>query len=224
MIRAAARFARSDLQARVVVVGAVDEERHSAGARYMVGRMLPDAVVIGEPGGSSCVGVGHKDNLRFSIGVSEPAAHTSSPATGAVEVAAEPWATAQERFARWNFRHGGPALFDQAVPSLVRLGGDIHEAIVEVSCRLPVGFDVDEFLRELPTDEHRVTVFEHVPAVRSVRTDPVVRALSSAIRENGARPAPKLKLGTADRNVVGPAWRSGEPAVTDPPRGRLQAG
>ncbi|MFF2130266.1 hypothetical protein ACFVW1_33830 [Streptomyces olivochromogenes] len=139
-----------------------------------------------------------------------------------VVVAAEPWATARERFARWNFRHGGPALFDQAVPSLVRLGGDIHEAIVEVSCRLPAGFDVDEFLRELPTGEHRGTVFEHVPAVRSARTDPAVRALSSATRENGARPVPKL--GTGDRNVVGPAWRSGDPAVTDPPRGRLRAG
>ncbi|MGW1506887.1 hypothetical protein ACWCQW_52325 [Streptomyces mirabilis] len=87
MICVAARFARSGLPARVVVVGAVDEERYSAGARYPVDRMWPDAVVIGEPSGSSCVGVGYEGNLRFSIGVSVPAAHTSSPAAGAVEVA-----------------------------------------------------------------------------------------------------------------------------------------
>ncbi|MFF1743032.1 M20/M25/M40 family metallo-hydrolase [Streptomyces mirabilis] len=128
MICAAARFARFDLPARVVVVGAVDEERHSAGARYLVDRMWTDAVVIEEPSGSSCVGVGYKANPR--IGVGAPAAHTSSPAAGAVEGAAELWATARERFARCNFRPGGPTLFDQALPSLVRLGGDIHEAIV----------------------------------------------------------------------------------------------
>ncbi|GAA2515383.1 M20/M25/M40 family metallo-hydrolase [Winogradskya humida] len=206
MICAAARFARSDLPARIVVIGAVDEERYSAGARYLVDRMRPDAVVIGEPSGASSVGVGYKGNLRFSIGVSVPAAHTSSPAAGAVEVAAGLWATARERFDRWNTLHGGPALFDRALPSLVRVVGDIHEAVAEVSCRLPVGFDADAFLRDLPTGEHRVTVFEHVPAVRSARTDPVVRALSAGIRENGSRPVPKLKLGTADWNVVGPAW------------------
>ncbi|MFE2520870.1 hypothetical protein [Streptomyces mirabilis] len=213
MICAAARFA---LPARGVVVGAVEEERHSAGARYLVDRMWTDAVVIEEPSGSSCVGVGYKANPRFSIGVGVPAAHTSSPAAGAVEGAAELWATAREHFARCNFRPGGPTLFDQALPSPVRLGGDIHEAIVGVSCRLPVGFDVDGFLRELPTGDHRITVFEHVPAVRSVRTDPVVRAPSAAIRENGARPVPwqAVRRGCPPRSAE---WRRGavQPSVVD---------
>ncbi|WP_030800423.1 M20/M25/M40 family metallo-hydrolase [Streptomyces sp. NRRL S-337] len=61
MICAAARFARSDVcRARIVVVGAVEEEHYSAGACYLADRMRPDAVVIGEPSGSSCVGVGYK--------------------------------------------------------------------------------------------------------------------------------------------------------------------
>ncbi|WP_079065515.1 M20/M25/M40 family metallo-hydrolase [Streptomyces olivochromogenes] len=175
MICAAARFARSDPQARVVVVGAVDEERHSAGSRYLVDRMRPDAVMIGEPGGSSCVGVGHKGNLRFSVGVSVSAAHTSSPAAGAVEVAAEPWATAQERFARWNLRHGGPALFDQAVDVEAdgQLAGHLDDGLVDVAAEAD---QRGQFLRELPTGEHRVTVSEHMPAVRSVRTDRGPRA------------------------------------------------
>lgn len=206
MVCAAARLARSSTPARVVVIGATDEERLSAGAHFLKDRMRPDAVVIGEPSGAACVGVGYKGVLRFRIDVTVPSLHTSSPVAGAVEVAAQLWATARDGFERWNERHAGPALFDRALPSLVRLDGDIHRATAEVSCRLPVGFDTAAFLRELPTGEHRVTVLEQVPAVRSPRTDPVVRALSAAVREHGARPVPKLKLGTADWNVVGPAW------------------
>ncbi|WP_227026168.1 M20/M25/M40 family metallo-hydrolase [Streptomyces fodineus] len=106
MIRAAARIARSGLPARVVLVGAVDEERYPAGAHYLVDRMRPDAVMTGEPSGSTCMGIGCWGNLRFSIGVGVPAALTSSPAASAVEVAVELWATARERFAHQPGRRG----------------------------------------------------------------------------------------------------------------------
>ncbi|MFJ1610794.1 M20/M25/M40 family metallo-hydrolase [Streptomyces sp. NPDC088253] len=129
LICAAARFARSDLPARVVVVGAVDEERHSAGGTQRLvrrGRRLR-----GQPA------------LQ----------HGRQRARGAHQLTTR-------------------RLRRRRIPARAA--------------------------------HRRATDFEHVPAVRSVRTDPVVRALSAAIRENGARPVPKLKLGTADRNVVGP--------------------
>jgi LysW-gamma-L-lysine carboxypeptidase len=41
---------------------------------------------------------------------------------------------------------------------------------------------------------------------RAQKNTPVVRALLRAIRAAGGRPRFKLKTGTSDMNVVGPAW------------------
>lgn len=209
MVCAAAQLAeRGD--ARIVVIGAVDEERTSVGARHLTRRPRPDAVIIGEPSGAACVGIGYKGVFRFRTTATQPAAHTSSPQPTAAETVADLWFAARD----WLLRRYGPAaggrdaLFDQALPSVVDLGGGLQEAWLEVSCRVPVDFDAAEFrtvLKEL-ADGRPVTVVEDVPAVRSSRTDPVVKALSAGIRDTGARPAAKLKLGTADWNVVGPVW------------------
>jgi LysW-gamma-L-lysine carboxypeptidase len=163
-------------------------------------------VVIGEPSGAGAVGIGYKGMLRYRLDVVRPSAHTSSPEPGAAQVAADHWATARNWLAGL---HGIDATqFERASPSVVRIEGGLEAATLEVSCRIPPGFDAEAFAALLrgwaPRD--RVTVFEHVPAVRAARTDPVVRALSSAIRAGGVKPAAKLKLGTSDWNVVGPAW------------------
>lgn len=210
MVCAAARLAdRTD--ARIVVVGAVDEERTSVGARHLAGLMRPDAVVIGEPSGAACVGIGYKGVFRFRMTAEQPAAHTSSPEPTAAEIVADFWFSVRD----WLVRRYGPGdgqaavpLFDQALPSVVAMGGGLERAWIEVSCRVPVHFDAAAFRGVLDAlaGGRRITVVENVEAVRSSRTDPVVKALSAAIRETGARPVPKLKLGTADWNVVGPVW------------------
>ena len=51
-----------------------------------------------------------------------------------------------------------------------------------------------------------LTVIRAIPAVRTTRSDPVVRALSAAIRTAGGSPRPTLKTGTSDMNTVSTAW------------------
>ncbi|MET9349462.1 M20/M25/M40 family metallo-hydrolase [Streptomyces termitum] len=204
---AAARLADTT-GARITVVGAVDEERTSAGARHLAGLPRPDALVIGEPSGADCVGIGYKGVFRFRMDAEQPAAHTSSPEPTAAELVADFWFGVRAWLAERYGERVAPALFDRALPSVVALEGGLERASVEVSCRVPVHFDAPAFraaLAEL-AGGRRITVVEHVEAVRSPRTDPVVKALSAAIREGGARPTAKLKLGTADWNVVGPVW------------------
>jgi len=41
---------------------------------------------------------------------------------------------------------------------------------------------------------------------RAEKNTPLVRALLRAIRAEGGRPRFKLKTGTSDMNIVGPAW------------------
>lgn len=206
---AAARVAKT-IAARVRVIGAVDEERTSVGARHLLSRTPPNALVIGEPSGVHRVGIGYKGVFRFRVEVVRPSAHTSSAAATAAEEVVRLWQAVRDRLAR---RYPGELpLFEQALPSVVDLRGDLENASLEVSCRVPVGFDPDAFTAELhelaaAVGAHGVHVIESVPAVRSSRTDPVVRALTAAIRAIGGNPVPTLKLGTADWNVVGPSWQ-----------------
>ncbi|MFD4555695.1 M20/M25/M40 family metallo-hydrolase [Streptomyces sp. NPDC058469] len=204
MVWAALR-ASARCDARIMVVGAVGEEGSSPGAHHLRGAIRPDAVVIGEPSGLSTVVLGYKGIVRWTVDVSRPGSHTSSPGPRAVEVAAGYWETVRRRLAA----HGGtrPA-FDRAIPALVALDGDLTHARVEISCRVPIGFDRNGFLdwlRELAGSD-TLTVTESLPAVRSPRTDPVVSALRAGIRRHAGVPTAKVKLGTSDMNVVGPAW------------------
>jgi LysW-gamma-L-lysine carboxypeptidase len=204
MVWAAAR-ASARLRGRLIVVGAVGEEGTSPGARHLLSGAPPDAVVIGEPGGAGNVTIGYKGITRLCLRVSRPVAHPSRPEPKAVEAAADVW---QDLRARLAERYPGGRNFDRAIPTLMRLVGDQRHAEADITCRTPPGFDgpgFREWLRlRAGTDE--LTMVEEVPAVRSSRADPVVRSLGAAVRRLVGPPTMKVKLGTSDMNVVGPAW------------------
>jgi LysW-gamma-L-lysine carboxypeptidase len=200
MIVAAARAKRPGV--RVVVVGAVDEERDSVGAQHIVATRHADAVIIGEPSGVGTVVVGYKGVLRLRCTFHRPQAHTSSPEPTASEVASAFW---QSLLAS---RTAGDRLFDQVIPSLVSISGDLVTAELVVSCRTPPGLDTDTYLRDVraAAGDAQITVLESTPAVRSSRADPVARALARSVRAHTGAVEFKVKLGTSDMNIVGPAW------------------
>ena len=75
--------------------------------------------------------------------------------------------------------------------------------------RLPSGVTPashEESIRSLTPPTIELRFAGHTPAHVADRTNPVARALTGAIRAEGGTPRPKLKTGTADFNVVGPAW------------------
>ncbi|MFY1704933.1 M20/M25/M40 family metallo-hydrolase [Micromonospora sp. WMMA1923] len=201
-IRLAGRF-----PGRLLVVGAVDEERASVGARHLLTGVRPDAVVIGEPNGAYGIAVGYKGVLRLRLTVRRPPAHTSSDQETAAEAVAGLWHALRSRLT-----DGVPAetaLFDRIMPTLVGITGDLETAVADVSCRIPPDFDADEFVALVRglTDGVGIEVTESVPAVRGTRTGPLWRAFATAVRQHGGQPVAKRKLGTSDMNVVGPVWR-----------------
>ncbi|HEX5120936.1 MAG TPA: M20/M25/M40 family metallo-hydrolase [Pseudonocardiaceae bacterium] len=211
MVHAGARAAAELTDARLVVIGAVDEERVSRGARYLCASMdRPDVLLIGEPSGVASVVVGYKGMLRFEYRVRRPPAHSSSPAERAVEVAADVWLST-----RGTLVADGPDLsaFRRAIPALLALDGDPTSARARIACRTPEGFNVESFLDRVRglADGGEITVLERVPAVRTSRADPLVRALTSAVRRVAGVATAKVKLGTSDMNVLVPHW--GVPAV-----------
>lgn len=192
--------------ARLVVAGAVEEETPgSRGARFLTATQpAPDAIVVAEPTGWGGVGIGYKGRAGVTYEVRRPPVHSSSPEPKAVEAAVDFWRDARSLAEE-------PAdgrRFDVPTCALVQLDGDLERAEARIVFRLPPGFDVDALERRLVAAARggEVRFDERTPAVRSDRRDVVVRALSAAVREAGARPRLTLKTGTSDMNVVRQSW------------------
>lgn len=196
---------------RVTVIGAVEEEAPSSrGAHFVAGRHRPHACIIGEPSGWDAVTLGYKGRLVARYTAERPAGHSAGPGPTAAEEAVRWWLAVQEAAARLNA--GRPRLFDQLSPSLqsIRTDSDgIRERVeATVGFRLPPDANPEALQAELAhaaADAH-LSFAGHVPAFQAPRDTPLVRAFLRAIREAGGQPSFKLKTGTSDMNLVGPAW------------------
>lgn len=209
MVHAGTRAALTDT--RLVVVGAVDEERVSRGAQHLCGTLdRPDVLLIGEPSGVGSVVVGYKGMLSFDYRVRRPPAHSSSPAERAVEIAAGVWTSVRDTLTADRPERSA---FHRAIPALLALDGDPVAARARIACRVPEGFAAESFLDRVRglADGGEITVLERLPAVRTSRADPLVRAFAAAVRDVTGAATVKVKLGTSDMNVLVPHW--GVPAV-----------
>lgn len=209
---AAARAWRAGtLRCRLVLIGAVEEESASSkGAHFVVNLYAPDFCVIGEPSGWERITLGYKGRLLVSYRHVQPSAHSAGEMRAAPEKLVDFWTAVQCYCADYN--QGRERLFDQISPSLRRIasGGDgMHDwAEGMLGLRLPPGVDPDSLataLQEL-AGETQLTFEGACPAFRSARATPLASAFVRAIRAIGGEPGFVHKTGTADMNVVGPAW------------------
>ena len=201
-----AAAARPAFPGRLLVIGAVEEETPGSRGAMHLRRTLPppDAVLVGEPSGWSGVVLGYKGKLDLSYRVQRPATHPTNPAEKAVEAAAAFWADAVAALGP----HASHSAFDRPAVTLYELTGDMVDATLELSFRLPPGFDHESLVDRL-SDLARggeLHVRNAVTAVRARRGDPVVGALTTGIRKVGGTPTHKLKTATSDMNTVGEVW------------------
>lgn len=199
----------------VEVIAAVGEETAtSPGARFVLARRRPAACIIGEPSGWDGVTLGYKGRLRLTAEVRGPSAHSAGPGASACDAAAGWWG----RLRRWTERRseGRASAFETITASILGMeSGDdglCQWARLAVGLRLPAWLGPDEAIASIPVlvaddaFDVRVRIDGREPAHEVGRNDPVVRALSAAIRAEGGVPRPKRKTGTSDMNVVGPSW------------------
>lgn len=208
-----------------VVVGAVDEERDSSGARHIVGRGVyhPEFAVIGEPNRWERVALGYKGSAWAEVTITCPQTHTASGQQTAAEAAVAFW-LAVKNYAE-TFNADKPRAFDQLLPTLRTIAAEedafTQTARLRIGCRLPVDVTPEgwyAFLRE-KTSEVSTEVFSvsiapighPIPAWRGERSNPLVHAFLGAIRAAGGNPGFVFKTGTADVNLVVPVWNC--PAV-----------
>lgn len=204
-----------------VVIGAVDEERDSLGARFVVDQYKPDFAIVGEPNNWDRIALGYKGSAWANVTVKCEQSHSASGEQTAPEAAVEAW-LAIKQFSE-NYNKNKKRAFDKILPTLrgVESGEDDFEqwARLNVGCRLPVEENPVAWYEKL---QKTLNVFETfrvsieqvgypIPAWECEKNSPLVRAFLSGIRSQGGTPRFVYKTGTADLNVVAPVW--GCPAV-----------
>ena len=218
-----------------VVIGAVEEERESEGARFVAAKYKPDFAIIGEPNHWDRVALGYKGSAWANVTVRRGQTHTASGEQTAAEAAVEIW-LAIESFAD-SFNAEKQRAFDKILPTLRGMdsgqNGFEQWARLNVGVRLPLDVSPEDWygkLNEIIGDSHfceaspkrsgveqsdchlliEPTGFA-VPAWGCEKNTPLVRAFLNGIRSQGGEPRFVYKTGTADLNIVAPVWRC--PAV-----------
>lgn len=198
---------------RVVVIGAVEEEcATSAGARFVAGEYSPIAAVIGEPSGWDRVTLGYRGSVQARYRVRQAMSHSAGRGQTAPEAAVAYWQRILAHAEKVNAERGATRAFDQLSAALTHIcsesNGHYDAAEASLDVRIPVGLTLEGVTADLRSLAAGAEIdFEGgEPPFRAGKNTPLVRAFLSAIRAEGGSPAFTLKTGTADMNIVGPAW------------------
>ncbi|HMK08351.1 MAG TPA: [LysW]-lysine hydrolase [Anaerolineales bacterium] len=194
-----------------VVVGAVDEEGESRGARALLDHEAPGFVIVGEPSRWDRVTIGYKGSAWTRVTVRRSMVHSAAPGQTAAEAAVELWQSLRAWAAAFN--DGRPRPFDQVTSSLRgwESGDDGFEAwaTLHLGTRLPLAMSPESWLARLrsiaPQAEVEFDGFP-TPAYRGDKNSILSRAFLAAIRASGGTPNFVVKTGTADLNLVAPRW------------------
>ena len=194
---------------RFTIIGAVEEEGSSRGARHLVNRRPPDQLVILEPSGWDAVTLGYKGSLKLRYRLSQPMGHGAGPNESAADQAITFVRQVQDHAAAQG---DGLGTFERLDARILRFHAD-HDgfkdtAAMTVGFRLPPNFDVPSFQQQLEHwAEGAELRFEYADAaVRAEKNTPVVRAFLKGIRDTGGTPRFKMKTGTSDMNILAPVW------------------
>ncbi|MBQ9881889.1 MAG: M20/M25/M40 family metallo-hydrolase [Synergistes sp.] len=185
---------------RITFVGAVGEEIDSRGARFRMPLHEPAALVVGEPTGSQSVALSYRGRILFSFFAEDSGAHRSGspgPMTAAVLASAS-----MEQITK-NMGSG----YSIAVMEMEGREAGRRYATITMDLRTPIGADQQELELMLGETANAfgvgLKIIEYVPPHEVHKSDPVIRAFRSAIREvSGEPPRILAKQGTCDFNVL----------------------
>jgi len=197
---------------RFVVIGAVEEERDSDGARFVAMQYKPDFAIIGEPNKWDRVALGYKGSAWANISVKREQAHTASGEKTAAEAAVESWLTIKAYVD--SFNADKQRVFDKLLLTLRGMDSDSNDfeqwARLKVGVRLPMDVLPDDWyamLGKFVGDEVVEPIGFAVPAWECEKNTQLVRAFLKGIRSLGGEPRFVHKTGTADLNIVAPVWK-----------------
>jgi LysW-gamma-L-lysine carboxypeptidase len=190
---------------RIVVVGAVDEEGESRGARHLLSRFNPAAVIIGEPSGWDSITIGYKG--RFSIEYSDTGepTHSSLETSTCIEQAITFINTLQAHCNSFNKRKN---MFNRLGMRVIAIhsstDGLTDSVSVKIIFRTPMGFQLTplQSLMEMHRGTAHIHYSSYDPPVKASKTNGLVSAFVRSIRMFNGQVSFKLKSGTSDMNIL----------------------
>jgi len=204
-----------------VVIGAVEEERDSDGARFVLENYKPDFAIIGEPNRWDRIALGYKGTAWSKVSAKCGQAHSASGKQTAAEAAVEVWLIIKSHVDAFNVNK--KKMFDQLLLTLSGFASDSNGfeqwASLKIGVRLPVDVSPADWYQKLndllKTSETFTALAEPtgfaLPAWKGEKNTSLVRAFLKSIRQLGGEPRFVYKTGTADINIVAPVWKC--PAV-----------
>jgi LysW-gamma-L-lysine carboxypeptidase len=210
-VLAAARVARRLRGAKVLVIGTVEEEAHGRGARYLARtRQPPYCTIVGEPSDWQGVTLGYKGLLSLEYRLEQPGGHSAGQLPGPAEKAVAFWNWLVTYSSEHNDgRSGHFDTLDPALRCLRTFSDGLNDGVaMEIVTRLPPKLSVAGLQARMQEwcNGAELKFYPSDPPFQAEKNTPVARAMLRAIRAEGGRPRFKLKTGTSDMNVVGPAW------------------
>ena len=195
-----------------VVIGAVEEERDSEGARFVADQYKPEFAIVGEPNQWDRLALGYKGSAWCILTFQHRQAHTASGEETAAEAAVEGWL--QIRAYVDSFNSNKQKVFDKLLPTLNAIETESNEfeqyARLKIGVRLPLEFSPDkwyETLDEILPDAQLERAGFPIPAWSCEKNTPLVRSFLTSIRSEGGEPRFVYKTGTTDLNIVAPVWK-----------------
>ncbi|SIS03020.1 [LysW]-lysine hydrolase [Natronorubrum daqingense] len=206
-----AAMAAAAVRTGVSFVGVVGEETSSRGARHLVDeRSEPDAVVNGEPSGTTGITLGYRGFLAGTYVATSESGHTSRPEPNAIQHATNWWNGVEAAFENDEYT----AVFERVTAKPVDIDGGISEdglsveATLDVQLRIPPSLDAESVREtaEAGLEIGTVSWAEPIPPVMESPRTEVARAFRVAIRNEVGDPRLLRKTGTSDMNLYAGEW------------------
>lgn len=201
----AAAECRGSPALRVYVIGVVEEETSSRGARYLLDKYRPDYVIIGEPSGWDSITIGYKGSIHIVYALEKALRHRAHWGKTAVEEAVQ-------FYNAFEGEYGSGGGFDSVSVNLLSINtitdGLRESAEMELELRTPPGFDFAKLKRCILKlqGSAKVELGEAVEAIKVGKHNELVRSFLRAIRALGGEPSFKVKTGSSDMNILGGEW------------------
>jgi LysW-gamma-L-lysine carboxypeptidase len=196
---------------QMIVIGAVDEEGESIGSRSIVNAYHPEFAIVGEPNFWNRIAIGYKGSARAKLSLQLPKFHSARLEKTVFSILMETWNKIEAWVESYNSKQ--ERIFNQVQVIIndwsSRDDGFNHYAELMLAARLPPGITAEEWykvLYDLSPGLELAPIGYPINAFQSVKNSPLVKAFLNSIRLENGKPEFVFKSGTADYNIIGPAW------------------
>ena len=197
--------AAADIEDGIVIVGAVDEERESTGARNILGKFNPEFIIVGEPSGWCSLNIGYKGRINLFYLNRKDKKHGSTPEKNANEEAIDFFNKLKNCCDNFNEKK---SFFNKIGIKLISINsednGIIESIRMTINFRIPPEFDIKklkDFIEKIKGDAS-VFYSSFEKPVRVEKKNKLISSFIRAIREEGGKVRFKLKSGTSDMNIL----------------------